>query len=159
MRKETFFFTSHLISRDSAPFGTTIWIQKHKNDSPKLHTLKCQELWQLQAQKSCFSYYVILHCLSNHHRLKQLAHVSGFSGMKAISPFIKSCGNSSHQISSTKQVCFHAILTPFILSQRKSNFKLNYNGNYPGNHLLLEGSQTKKINCSGAFAAMQTNLS
>lgn len=38
-----FFFASHLISRDSAPFGTTIWIQKHKNGPRKLHMLKCQE--------------------------------------------------------------------------------------------------------------------
>ena len=43
MHKETFFFASHLISRDSAPFGTTIWIQKHKNGPRKLHMLKCQE--------------------------------------------------------------------------------------------------------------------
>lgn len=107
--------------------------------------LNVKSIWQLQeGWKSCFSYHIFLYHFS-HHRLRQLAHVSGLSGMKAFLPFIKSCGNSSNLIFSTQQVCLHAVLTPFILSHRKSNFKLNLDGNYLRNHLLLEGYQTRKL--------------
>lgn len=59
--------------------------------------LKCQEYMATsRSVKELLGRYILLYSFSDHQRMKPLAQVSSLSSMKAISPFIKPCGNSSN---------------------------------------------------------------